>query len=186
MTLSETAHRLASLALAVSIGWTASHMWMHCSRQTREEDHCDDEMDMEGAFPAIGEEQSHALQYLQAYPDCDVKMVFAVRTDLKMQKGKMCAQVAHAAVDAVQMAMEAEQELLDKWEECGCTKVCLKVDSEEGLLELGAAASEAGLITSIIEDAGRTQVEPGSRTVCGVGPGPAPLIDSVCGHLKLL
>ena len=32
----------------------------------------------------------------------------------------------------------------------------------------------------------RTQVEEGSKTVCGVGPGPASLIDKCCGHLKLL
>lgn len=35
-------------------------------------------------------------------PDEEIKMVFAVRNDLKMTKGKMCAQVAHAAVDAVE------------------------------------------------------------------------------------
>lgn len=43
-----------------------------------------------------------------------------------------------------------------------------------------------GLVTSLIADAGRTQIASGSRTVCGVGPGPAELVDQVTGHLKLL
>lgn len=41
-------------------------------------------------------------------PDEEIKMVFAVRNDLKMTKGKMCAQVAHAAVDAVQQVRNTQ------------------------------------------------------------------------------
>jgi hypothetical protein len=33
MTWSGAMHRAASLSLAVAIGWTASNMWMNCSRQ---------------------------------------------------------------------------------------------------------------------------------------------------------
>ena len=43
----------------------------------------------------------------------------------------------------------------------------------------------AGLVAESIFDAGRTQVAAGTRTVCAIGPGPAKLIDTVTGHLKL-
>ena len=33
MSWSSAMHRAASLSLAVAIGWTASNMWMNCSRQ---------------------------------------------------------------------------------------------------------------------------------------------------------
>ena len=56
-----------------------------------------------------------------------VKMVFAVRTDLKMKTGKMCAQVAHAAVEAARIAEAEEPKLLQLWESHGCAKICLKV-----------------------------------------------------------
>jgi peptidyl-tRNA hydrolase len=59
-----------------------------------------------------------------------VKMVFAVRTDLKMKPGKMCAQVAHAAVEAAKMAEGDEPQLLELWETHGCAKICLKVRPE--------------------------------------------------------
>ena len=52
------------------------------------------------------------------------------------------------------------------------------------MLELEMAAKEIGLLTSIIQDAGRTQVAPGSKTVMGIGPGPIHLIDEVTGHLQ--
>lgn len=61
----------------------------------------------------------------------------------------------------------------------------LKVDSEQELLEVIRNAKQAGLITSLIQDAGRTQVESGTRTVGGIGPARGDLIDKVTGHLKL-
>ncbi|MCL4125612.1 UNVERIFIED_CONTAM: hypothetical protein GTU68_002155 [Idotea baltica] len=67
----------------------------------------------------------------------------------------------------------------------GQPKVVVKADNEEMLLDLASTARENGLITSLIQDAGRTQVEPGSRTVLGIGPGPICLIDKITGHLKL-
>lgn len=62
----------------------------------------------------------------------------------------------------------------------------MQVSNEEELLEIEAAASACGLITTLIEDEGRTQVAHGSRTVCGIGPGPEGLINECTGHLKLL
>jgi PTH2 family peptidyl-tRNA hydrolase len=52
-------------------------------------------------------------------------------------------------------------------------------------LDLKKVATQRGLVNSIIADAGRTQIAAGSRTVLGIGPGPARIIDEVSGHLKL-
>lgn len=59
------------------------------------------------------------------------------------------------------------------------------MDSEDALKEVAKQARAKGILANIVQDAGRTQVEPGSRTVCAIGPGPAPLLDQVTGHLKL-
>lgn len=64
-------------------------------------------------------------------------------------------------------------------------QVVVKIDDEASLMDLSALAREAGLTVSVIQDAGHTQVAPGSRTVVGIGPGPVDLIDQVTGHLKL-
>lgn len=59
------------------------------------------------------------------------------------------------------------------------------MDSEAALVEIAKQAKAEGLLTNIVHDAGHTQIPAGSKTVCGVGPGPAKLIDQVTGHLKL-
>lgn len=53
-------------------------------------------------------------------------------------------------------------------------------------MDLKARARALGLTTEVIADAGRTQIEAGSFTVLGVGPGPKSVIDQVTGGLKLL
>ncbi|XP_041882339.1 peptidyl-tRNA hydrolase 2, mitochondrial [Corvus kubaryi] len=115
----------------------------------------------------------------------ELKLVLIVRNDLKMGKGKVAAQCSHAAVSAYKQVHNRDPELLKQWEYCGQPKVVLKAPDEETLVQLLAEAKRLGLTVSLIQDAGRTQIAPGSRTVLGIGPGPADVIDKVSGHLKL-
>lgn len=115
----------------------------------------------------------------------EFKMILVVRNDLKMGKGKVAAQCSHAAVAAYKQMQRRNPELLKQWEYCGQPKVVVKAPDEDTLINLLAQARELGLTVSLIQDAGRTQIAPGSRTVLGVGPGPADLIDRVTGDLKL-
>lgn len=115
----------------------------------------------------------------------EFKMVLVVRNDLKMGKGKVAAQCSHAAVAAYRQVQRRNPELLKQWEYCGQPKVVVKAPDEDTLIDLLGHAKEAGLTVSLIQDAGRTQIAPGSRTVLGIGPGQADLIDNVTGDLKL-
>ncbi len=81
--------------------------------------------------------------------------------------------------------IQSQKSLLNLWKLSGQRKVVVKVDDEEELLQIESEAKKAGLITSLIRDAGHTQVVAGSKTVLGVGPGPQQLVDKVTGHLKL-
>lgn len=65
-------------------------------------------------------------------------------------------------------------------------KVALQVKSEEEMELLQAQAISLGLIAEVIQDAGRTQIAPGSHTVLGIGPAPRSIVDKVTGGLKLL
>lgn len=113
------------------------------------------------------------------------KLILVVRTDLKMTKGKIAAQCGHAAVAAYKAARK-QPKILRAWDESGQAKIALKVDSENALKEVAKHAKAVGLLINIIHDAGHTQVAPGSKTVCAIGPGPALLVDKITGHLKLL
>jgi len=113
------------------------------------------------------------------------KMVLVVRTDLGMTKGKVAAQCAHAALNCYKKAVKRHPDALKAWETTGQTKVCLKIDSEEALLDLAAEAKKNGINFGVVRDAGRTQVDAGSLTVLGIGPAKIEQIDAITGHLKL-
>ena len=117
----------------------------------------------------------------------EIKQVIVVRSDLKMGKGKAAAQVAHAALDAAESARHKHPDLYDSWREQGQAKVVVKTDGgEEALIDLQKQARSLGLASSLIQDRGLTQLEPGTTTCLGIGPGPAGEIDKVTGKLKLL
>ncbi|XP_043474234.1 peptidyl-tRNA hydrolase 2, mitochondrial-like [Leptopilina heterotoma] len=116
--------------------------------------------------------------------DDDYKMVLVIRKDLKMGKGKAAAQCAHAAVASYKIGLKTP-EILEAWEDCGQKKITVQVDDETGLVEVYKHAKSLGIITNVIQDAGRTQIARGSKTVCAVGPGHFEKIDKVTGHLKL-
>lgn len=130
-----------------------------------------------------------------------VKQVLIVRKDLKMRKGKIGAQSAHAALGAVlgEMSLHYEtdhkkalmlvydkDEPLGLWLEGKFRKICVSVDSEEELLELEAKAKEAGLIHCMITDAGDTEFHGApTKTVLAIGPAFAEEVDPLTGHLPL-
>ena len=116
----------------------------------------------------------------------EIKQVIVVRTDLKMGKGKLAAQVAHAALASAEESMGMRGSWYSLWKQQGQAKVVVKAADEGELRELFKKARAAGLPSSLIEDAGRTQLEPGTVTCLGIGPGPAEVIDRVTGQLKLL
>ena len=113
------------------------------------------------------------------------KMALIVRTDVGMKKGKVAAQCSHAAVMCYKKALKEAPDLVERWEGGGVTKVCLKMDSEEGLLSLASQAREAGVVYGVVRDAGRTQISAGTLTVLGIGPAPLDILNQITGHLKL-
>jgi len=114
------------------------------------------------------------------------KMMLVVRKDLKMGQGKIAAQCGHATLAAYQVAKRQAKPALTQWSRQGQAKIAAKVDSEDALLEVYAKALSLGLVAAVIRDAGRTQIDPGTKTVVAVGPGPVDLVDKVTGSLKLL
>lgn len=117
----------------------------------------------------------------------DIKQVIVVRSDLKMGKGKIAAQVAHAALEAAEAARRRHEDWYDSWREEGQAKVVVKTEGgEDAILDLQRQARSLGLPVSMIQDRGLTQLEPGTTTCLGIGPGPSGMIDKVTGKLKLL
>ncbi|KAL4792112.1 peptidyl-tRNA hydrolase PTH2-domain-containing protein [Aspergillus venezuelensis] len=117
----------------------------------------------------------------------EVKLVLVVRTDLGMTKGKIAAQCSHATLACYKylVANPSSSSILRRWESQGQAKIALQIKSEEELQLLQAQAISLGLCARVIQDAGRTQIASGSRTVLGV-LGPKSVVDTVTGHLKLL
>jgi PTH2 family peptidyl-tRNA hydrolase len=117
----------------------------------------------------------------------DIKQVIVVRSDLKMGKGKVAAQVAHAALEASEAARLKHSNWYKSWREQGQAKVVVKTDGgEAALLDLQRQARSLGLPSSLIQDRGLTQLDPGTTTCLAIGPAPSGLADKVTGDLKLL
>lgn len=114
------------------------------------------------------------------------KMVIVTRTDLKLSPGKLAVQVAHAAVNCAFHCKKERPRWFRSWEDEGQKKVVVKAASVRDLYELKSIAQGLGLSTSLVQDAGLTEVAPGTVTCLGIGPGPNPEIDKVTGGLPLL
>ena len=99
------------------------------------------------------------------------KQVILVREDLKLPKGKMSVQVAHASLDSVS---KSDKVLVEK------------VADEKEFFKYMSMLENEGIIVALIKDAGHTVVEPGTITCLGVGPDLEEKIDKVTGKLKMV
>ncbi|BDC35910.1 MAG: peptidyl-tRNA hydrolase [Candidatus Methanoliparum thermophilum] len=113
----------------------------------------------------------------------EYKQTIIIRTDLKLSKGKIAVQVAHAAVSSF---LKAKFTVRRQWIKSGQKKIVLKVSSIEELLNLKEIAEGYKLPCSLIQDAGLTEIPPGTITALGIGPSRSSIIDKVTGHLRML
>lgn len=113
-------------------------------------------------------------------------MVFVVRGELRLTSGKIAAQVAHAAVDLVQVAARTHSDDYLAWERGGAKKIVLVCPTLIEMLHLEREARTRHILARWVEDAGLTEVPPGTRTCLGLGPALASALDAVTGKLDLL
>ncbi|KAG8436011.1 hypothetical protein GDO86_007200 [Hymenochirus boettgeri] len=115
------------------------------------------------------------------------KMVFVVNMELSMGVGKIAAQVGHAAVGLYQLLFKESKtrEIAYRWDEHGAKKVVLQGSNAAHLMDLQALAISLNLPTYLVQDAGRTQIAPGSYTVLSI-MGQEENVNKVTGKLKLL
>ena len=109
-------------------------------------------------------------------------MAIVVRDDLKLSKGKLSAQVAHAAVSCAIKSEKNKNKYFSEWFSEGQKKVVLKIDDLDSLLKVFNEAKSVGLTTELIKDAGLTEIPPGTITVLGIGPAPEDEIDKIVGR----
>lgn len=115
----------------------------------------------------------------------NIKQVIAVRTDLKMGRGKIAAQVGHASVLGSENVRKSHPEWFNEWWR-GQEKVVVKVAGLKELEEIKQQAISLGIPWSEVTDAGHTQIAPGTITCISLGPAPEELVDKVTRNLKLL
>lgn len=82
--------------------------------------------------------------------------------------------------------LDSNVTLADKWLKVGQPKIVLKVDSQSDLERLQKLARESGVTNTLVLDAGRTHIAPGTATCLGLGPDYDEKIDALVKDLKLL
>ena len=111
------------------------------------------------------------------------KMYIVVNADLKMGKGKTCAQCGHAVAEWTRRLEHIPTPEYKAWLEEGEPKIVVKAE-EETLLKFCAAYPD---LTYGVHDAGRTQIPKGSLTTVAFQPlSPASAAAVELGKLKLL
>ncbi len=115
----------------------------------------------------------------------ELKQVIILRKDLQMSKGKAAAQASHAAVAAAIKSKREKPNEFTLWWNTGQKKVVLGVDSEAELVELENKLKSTGVVIVKIDDAGRTQLPPGTTTALGIGPHAQKAVEEITSTLKL-
>lgn len=95
-------------------------------------------------------------------------MYILVNNSLKMGKGKIASQVAHAAQKVTEYCLKNDKELYDNYCKNSYAKAVLKVPNEELLLQI--LEELKGLHKSYVVDEGRTQINRDSVTAIGFNP----------------
>ena len=119
-----------------------------------------------------------------------VKQILVIRKDLNMGKGKLVAQGCHASISFLTRKLQVGRKMNsveEQWVNDRFTKICVRVDSEQELIDIHQKALSHGIESHLITDAGLTEFNGvPTKTCLALGPDYASKIDAITGHLKLL
>jgi PTH2 family peptidyl-tRNA hydrolase len=110
------------------------------------------------------------------------KQVIILRSDVDISTGKKCVQCCHASLGAYR---KADKSIVKKWELEGQKKVVLEVNSKGEILKFYNQVKKEKIPCFLVEDAGLTELEPGTVTTLGIGPEKEEILDKITGKLKL-
>ena len=94
--------------------------------------------------------------------------------------------MAHAAVMLVLQQQKRRGDQLDRWLREGQKKIAVIAPTLTEMVERQTQATRQGIPTVWVDDAGFTEVAPGTRTCLGIGPAPSLELDKITGDLPLL
>ena len=124
------------------------------------------------------------MRFLNVYRmSARMKQVIVVNRTLALPKGKLAAQVAHAAVGAFVCASVQAQA---SWLQAGMPKIVVYAADADALLQLEALARQHHIPTCLVHDAGRTVIPAGTITCLGLGPATNEALDRLTGDLSLV
>jgi peptidyl-tRNA hydrolase, PTH2 family len=112
-----------------------------------------------------------------------MKQVIVVNRSLALPKGKLAAQVAHAAVGAFVAASTQAQVA---WLHVGMPKIVVYAADDDALVQLEQAAREQQIPACLVHDAGQTVLPAGTISCLGLGPTSAETVDRLTGGLPLV
>lgn len=131
-------------------------------------------------------------------PGLPVKQVIVIRADLKLRRGKECAQVAHAASMWLrEYALEANtssdrgfppaalKQVQLAWLVSNYRKIVVKATTEKQLRDLHYEAERRGLTAYLVTDDGLTEVQSGTITALAIGPHSEDAFVGLTDHLVL-
>ena len=118
-----------------------------------------------------------------------IKQTIIIRKDSNLSKGRLVTQGAHASIAFLTDLIKEYNplqltEVQKEWVYGTFFKVCVGVDSEKELLDIGYNAVMLGLSVKYIEET--TGFDKPTVTCLAIGPDYSSKIDPVTKHLKLL
>ena len=151
----------------------------------------DDDEDADGNDDAISSSIPNMISSLKpsdwSYKHGPYKMLLIINMELSMGKGKIAAQCGHAAIGCYEKCIKVCPNAIRAWYQSGCAKIALKCNNTNELLELmHQAKTKFRIPYYLVEDAGKTQIAAGSRTVLGLFAPTFYFDHDFTNHLKLM
>ena len=114
-----------------------------------------------------------------------LKMIFVIRTDLKLSKSEFAKLVAKCVIE-LNNKKENQSNYNDKlWMKTGQTKIVVKIQGEKNLMKIYEDCFNKKIKSVFLIDK-LSKMKKEEVCIIGIGPAKNKYLDEITGHLKLL